>query len=253
MNITSWNVNGIRAVAKKGFAESVESLAPDVLCLQESKAQDDQVKEVLEGWDYHVYANSAVRKGYSGTVILSKSEPIAVELDLGIEEHDQEGRLIAAEYDDFFLVNTYVPNSGQGLKRLDYRKTWDDALRAYLENLRKSKPVILCGDLNVAHQAIDLARPKPNYNKTAGYTQTEIDGMDALQSAGWVDSFRAKYPEEVKYSWWSYRGGAREKNIGWRLDYFMVDEALMPKVSDSLIHNEVLGSDHCPVELILEG
>lgn len=248
MKLISWNVNGIRAVVKKDFFEDVARLDPDVLCLQETKAQDDQVKEALADLSgYHIYSNSAERKGYSGTAILSKKEPITITCDLGIEEHDQEGRVITAEYEDFFLVNTYVPNSGQQLVRLDYRGSWDEALRNHLVKLEKKKPVLLCGDLNVAHQPIDIARPDSNYNKSAGYTQQEIDGLSAHLKAGYVDSWRNQHPDEVKYSWWSYRMGARKKNIGWRLDYFLVSKKWMHQVKETFILNEIMGSDHCPV------
>lgn len=253
MKLISWNVNGIRAVVKKDFLSEVEKMNPDVLCLQETKAQDDQVVEALEELKgYHIYSNSAERKGYSGTAILSKEKPISVQSDLGIEEHDQEGRVLTAEFENFYLVNTYVPNSGQQLVRLDYRETWDYALRNHLAKLEATKPVMLCGDLNVAHQEIDIARPKSNYNKSAGYTQREIDGLTAHLEAGYVDSWRVQHPEEVKYSWWSYRMGARKKNIGWRLDYFLVSEKLMPHVQETFILNDVMGSDHCPVGLEID-
>lgn len=253
MKLISWNVNGIRAVVKKDFLSEVEKMNPDVLCLQETKAQDDQVTEALEDLKgYHIYSNSAERKGYSGTAILSKEQPISVQSDLGIEEHDQEGRVLTAEFENFYLVNTYVPNSGQQLVRLDYRETWDEALRNHLIKLEAKKPVMLCGDLNVAHQEIDIARPKSNYNKSAGYTQREIDGLTAHLEAGYVDSWRVQHPEEVKYSWWSYRMGARKKNIGWRLDYFLVSEKLMPNVQETFILNDVMGSDHCPVGLEID-
>lgn len=253
MKIISWNVNGIRAGVKKGFADRLKEMDPDVICLQETKAQDDQVQEALSeisGW--HIYSNSAVRKGYSGTAILSKTEPISIKSDIGIEEHDQEGRVLTVEFDAFFLVDVYVPNSGSGMKRLDYRERWDADFQKYLVELDKTKPTIIVGDLNVAHQAIDLARPKPNYNKTSGYTQKEIDGMSSLISSGFVDSFRHLYPEEVQYSWWSLRGGAKEKNIGWRIDYCLTSERMMASVKDSFILNEVEGSDHCPVGLELD-
>ncbi len=252
MKLISWNVNGIRAVTKKDFFADVEKMNPDVLCLQETKAQDDQVAEALEALEgYKIYSNSAERKGYSGTAILVKEEPVSVSYDLGIEEHDQEGRLITAEFKDFYLVNTYVPNSGNKLVRLDYRGTWDEALKQHLLKLEAEKPVILCGDLNVAHQRIDIARPDSNYNKSAGFTQQEIDGLSAMLQEGYVDSWRNMHPDEVKYSWWSYRMSAREKNIGWRLDYFIVSEKLMPKVENTFILNEIMGSDHCPVGIDL--
>lgn len=249
--IISFNVNGVRAIIQKDFIEDMAKLNPDILCLQETKAQDDQVAEALDSFKdtYHIVSNSAERKGYSGTAILSKEEPISVAHGIGIEEHDQEGRVITAEYADFYLLCAYIPNSGNGLKRLDYRGTWDEDFLAYLKELQTKKPVILCGDLNVAHQAIDLARPQQNYNKQAGYTQKEIDGMDAMHAAGLVDTFRHFNPETVKYSWWSYRGGARARNVGWRIDYFMVSESLLDKVHKSEILNEIMGSDHCPVLL----
>ena len=252
MKLISWNVNGIRAVVKKDFINQVSEMEPDILCLQETKAQDDQVKEALADLSgYCIYSNSAERKGYSGTAILSKKEPIGVTYDLGVKDHDQEGRVITAEFENFFLVNTYVPNSGQKLVRLDYRGTWDEALRNHLVKLEEKKPVMLCGDLNVAHQPIDIARPDSNYNKSAGYTQQEIDGLTAHLNAGYVDSWRENHPDEVKYSWWSYRMGARKKNIGWRLDYFLVSKALFPEVKETFILSNVMGSDHCPVGLEL--
>ena len=251
--IISWNVNGIRAIMKKDFEETLQLLDPDIFCLQETKAQDDQVQTALFGiGGYEIYANSAERRGYSGVAILTKTSPLKVTNDIGKEEHDQEGRVITAEYEDFFLVNVYVPNSGSGLKRLDYREKWDRDFTDYLNGLEKSKPVILCGDLNVCHEPIDIARPESNYNKSAGYTQKEIDGLDHLLSFDRVDTFRHLYPDTVKYSWWSYRGGARAKNVGWRLDYFIVSNSLMDKVKDSTIQNEIHGSDHCPVTLLLQ-
>lgn len=248
MKLVSWNVNGIRAVVKKGFFESVADINPDVLCLQETKAQDDQVRELFFGRDgYHVYSNSAERKGYSGTAILSKSEPLVIQADMGIKDHDAEGRLLAAEFDRFFLVTVYVPNSGQGLKRLEYRKGWDTDFLKYLKTLEASKPVVLCGDMNVAHRPIDIKNDKANYNKTSGYTQVEIDGMDSFVDAGFVDTFRHLHPDEVAYSWWSYRFNARANNVGWRLDYFLVSQPVLDKVQSSFILPDVYGSDHCPV------
>jgi exodeoxyribonuclease-3 len=250
--IISWNVNGIRAAAKKRFYEKYDQLDADILCLQETKAQDDQVQEVLESMNgIYSYSNSAVRKGYSGTAILSKSVPIAVEPDMGVAEHDQEGRILAAEFEKFFVVTVYVPNSGNGLKRIDYRQKWDKDFASYLKNLENTKPVIVVGDFNVAHQEIDLARPKPNYDKTAGYTQREIDGMNGLINCGFIDSYRHFNPETVKYSWWSFRGQAKANNVGWRLDYCLVSASLIPEVSNTFILNEVEGSDHCPVGLEL--
>lgn len=248
--LISFNVNGVRAIMKKDFEADIRTLDPDVLCLQETKAQDDQVAEALESFtDYHIVSNSAVKKGYSGTAILSKEKPLSVSYDIGIEEHDQEGRVIAAEYADYYIVCVYVPNSGSALARLGYRQTWDQAFLAYLKELEAKKPVILCGDLNVAHREIDLARPKANYNKAAGFMQEEIDGMDAYTSSGFIDTFRHFNPDEVKYSWWSYRGGARARNVGWRIDYFLVSESIIDRVESAEILNDVMGSDHCPVLL----
>ncbi|MFT5208853.1 MAG: exodeoxyribonuclease-3 [Flavobacterium sp.] len=250
MKLVSWNVNGIRAAVKKDFAGSLETMNPDVLCLQETKAQDDQVAEALsivEG--YHIYSNSAVKKGYSGTAILSKIKPISIQYDLGIEEHDQEGRVICAEYASYYLVTVYTPNSGSELKRLEYRQQWDKDFLKYLKKLEKKKPVIFCGDLNSCHKDIDLSRPKPNYNKSAGYTQAEIDGINAYMDAKFLDTFRLKNPEKVKYSWWSYRAGARAKNVGWRIDYFMCSDKLEAAIKSTDIYNDIFGSDHCPVML----
>ncbi|RLQ20681.1 exodeoxyribonuclease III [Seongchinamella sediminis] len=254
MKITSWNVNGLRAVMKKDFSRSLAALQTDILCLQETKAQDEQVSAALEGIDgYHVYSNSAVRKGYSGVAILTRVAPLAVTADIGIEEHDQEGRVLTAEFDDFFLVTVYTPNSGNELVRLPYRQSWDAAFLAFVKTLEKQKPVLMCGDFNVAHREIDLARPKPNYNKSAGYTQQEIDGMDRIIDAGFIDTFRHLHPEEVKYSWWSYRAGARARNVGWRIDYVLGTASLVEQqVSGASIHNEILGSDHCPVAVTLD-
>lgn len=254
MKIVSWNVNGIRAVMKKDFDKSLESMSPDILCLQETKAQDNQVLETLSHLnDYFIYTNSAERKGYSGTSIISKIEPLNVDYDIGIEEHDNEGRVITAEFSDYFLVTVYTPNSGSELLRLNYRQQWDKAFLVFLKQLEKSKPVIVCGDLNVAHKDIDLARPKPNYNKSAGYMQEEIDGMDNYIAAGFIDTFRTLNPEEIKYSWWSYRAGARQKNVGWRIDYFLASPQLQDQILKAEIHNEILGSDHCPVSIELKG
>lgn len=250
MKLLSFNVNGIRAILKKDFLRDIQRVNPDILCLQETKAQDDQVAEalsVLKG--YHLYSNSAERKGYSGTAILTKEKPLSVTYDMGIEEHDKEGRVIAAEFNDFYLVTVYTPNSGSELLRLGYRQEWDNAFFTYLKSLEEKKPVIVCGDLNVAHKNIDLARPKENYNKAAGFMQEEIDGMDVYTSNGFIDTFRALHPEGIKYSWFSYRGGARERNVGWRIDYFLVSESFLPRVKDADIHNEIHGSDHCPVSI----
>jgi len=254
MKIISWNVNGIRAVAQKDFFKDFEQMAPDVLCLQETKAQDDQVAETLEPVKgYHIYSNSAEKKGYSGTAILSKEKPLSVSKDIGIAEHDTEGRVLCLEYEKFYLVNVYVPNSGSDLKRLGYRQEWDKAFFNYLKELEKNKPVVVCGDFNVAHKEIDLARPKANYNKSAGYMQEEIDGMDRFTQGGLVDTFRHFYPNEKdKYSWWSYRAGARGKNVGWRIDYFLVSKSFIDSVSGASIMNEIMGSDHCPVSIELK-
>jgi len=250
MKLVSWNVNGVRAAIKKDFFASLASLDCDVLCLQETKAQDDQVQEALSELEgYAVFSNSAVKKGYSGTSIITRKQPIAVTKDIGIEEHDQEGRVLCAEFETFFLVTVYTPNSGNDLKRLDYRQTWDAAFLAYLHTLEQKKPVVVCGDLNVAHRDIDLARPKPNYNKSAGYTQAEIDGIDNLVAAGYVDTFRHVHPTAEKYSWWSYRAGARERNVGWRIDYFLVSPKLKEHIAHAEIHNDIHGSDHCPVSV----
>ncbi|MDA9563586.1 exodeoxyribonuclease III [Flavobacteriales bacterium] len=252
LKIVSWNVNGIRAIAKKGFEQSIDELGADILCLQETKAQDDQVAEVLENYGYHFFSNSATKKGYSGTAILTKEKPIRVVPNIGIEEHDQEGRVLAAEFDAFVLITAYVPNSSTELKRLPYRQQWDVDFLAYLKEREKEKPVILCGDLNVAHQPMDLANPKSNYNKTSGYTQKEIDGFSAFVANGFVDTFRNLHPEEVAYSWWSYRFKARERNIGWRLDYFLVSQSILDKVKKAYVLKDYEGSDHCPVGIDIE-
>jgi exodeoxyribonuclease-3 len=254
MKIISFNVNGLRAIVKKDFFNDFETMAPDILCLQETKAQDDQVAETLEPiQDYFLYSCSAEKKGYSGTAILSKQKPVSISKGIGIEEHDNEGRVLTLEYDAFYLVNVYVPNSGNDLKRLGYRQTWDLAFFNFLKNLEQKKPVVTCGDFNVAHKPIDLARPKPNYNKSAGFMQEEIDGMDRYTGEGFIDTFRHFNPEkENAYSWWSYRAGARGKNVGWRIDYFLVSKSLLPAIKSAFILNEIMGSDHCPVSIELE-
>ncbi len=252
MKILSFNVNGIRAVVGKSFISDMQAQAPDVICLQETKATPEQVAAAVEPLTgYQVYANSAERKGYSGTAILTKIAPLSVTYDIGMPDHDAEGRVICAEFDHFYLVTVYVPNSGSELLRLGYRQTWDAAFLSYLQNLERQKPVLVCGDFNVAHQAIDLARPKENYNKAAGYMQEEIDGMNAFAAAGLLDTFRTMHPDQVKYSWWSYRAGAREKNVGWRIDYFLVSKVFLPQVKEAFILNDVFGSDHCPVGVVL--
>lgn len=252
MQIISFNVNGVRAISKKNFFPDMEELQPDVVLLQETKATADQVIETIgELNNYFVYANEAEKKGYSGTAILSKIKPINVSYGIGVGEHDTQGRVITAEYEKFFVISVYVPNSGNQLLRLPYRQTWDKAFLAFLKNLEKKKPVIVGGDFNVAHKEIDLARPKPNYNKNAGFMQEEIDGMDAYTSNGLVDTFRAVSDESEKYSWWSYRGGARDRNVGWRIDYFLASESLLDSISAVDILKDIHGSDHCPVSLTL--
>jgi exodeoxyribonuclease-3 len=252
MKIISFNVNGIRAIIKKDFITDMKLVNADIICLQETKASVEQVKESLEELSgYHIFANEASRKGYSGTAILSKEKPINVNYDIGVGEHDNEGRVICAEYANFYLITVYVPNSGSELLRLDYRQTWDQSFLKYLKELEKTKPVIICGDFNVAHKAIDLARPKQNYNKSAGYMQQEIDGMDTFISNGLIDSYRLINGDDVKYTWWSYRGGAREKNVGWRIDYFLVSKSFSKHIKDSFILNDIYGSDHCPVGIEL--
>jgi exodeoxyribonuclease-3 len=252
MKLVSWNVNGIRAAMKKDFMQSLATLDCDVLCLQETKAQDEQVLEALEQVEgYHIFTNSAVKKGYSGTSIITREKPIKVSKNIDIDEHDQEGRVLCAEFTAFYLVTVYTPNSKNDLSRLPYRKRWDAAFLDYVSELEKFKPVVVCGDLNVAHRDIDLARPKENYNKSAGFTQTEIDGLDHFTAAGYVDAFRYVHPDTVKYSWWSYRAGARERNVGWRIDYFLVSPALQSNITASDIHNDIHGSDHCPVSVEL--
>ncbi len=253
MHIISWNVNGVRASVKKGLIDIINDSNADIFCLQETKAQDDQVQEALTDLKgYQVYSNSATKKGYSGVAIISKTEPLSVSVDMGIQEHDDEGRVICAEYKDFYLINVYVPNSGSGLKRLEYRQTWDNAFKNYLADLQKNKPIIVTGDFNVAHSAIDLKNDKSNYNKTSGYTQVEIDGLDGILGIGLKDTFRELHPDVEKYSFWSMRFNARKSNAGWRIDYFLVSDTLMPKVKNAIIDNDIFGSDHCPIALELK-
>ncbi|MEG0661984.1 MAG: exodeoxyribonuclease III [Anaerovoracaceae bacterium] len=248
MKLISWNVNGLRAVMKKNFFAFLEEENPDILCLQETKMQEGQAEVPTEG--YHQYWCSAEKKGYSGVLTLTKKEPLSVSYGLGIEEHDQEGRVITAEYETFYLVNVYVPNSKDGLKRLDYRMVWEDAFREYVGSL--PKPVVICGDLNVAHKEIDLKNPKTN-RKNAGFTDEEREKMTLLQDSGFIDTFRHFYPDlEQAYSWWSYRFNARANNSGWRIDYFLAAKALEEKLVDAKILSEVYGSDHCPVVLELD-
>ena len=248
MKLISWNLNGIRAVAKKGLNELIYQMNPDIIGFQETKAQDDQVKEALADLKgYNLYSNSAEKKGYSGTAILSKLKPLNVIYGIGIEEFDNEGRVLTLEFENFYFTTVYVPNSGGKLLRLDYRVSWDKEFLSFLKELELKKPVFACGDLNVAHQEIDLKNPKSNYNKSAGYMQEEIDGLNNFINAGFKDTFRHFNPETIKYSWWSYRFNSRARNIGWRIDYFLASEKLMETIKNTFILNEILGSDHCPV------
>lgn len=250
MKFISWNVNGLRACVGKNFMEEFEKLDADFFCLQETKLQEGQISLELPG--YCQYWNYAEKKGYSGTAIFAKQEPVSVTYGIGVEEHDKEGRVITLEYEDFYLITVYTPNSQNELARLPYRMTWEDAFRAYLVGLASEKGVIVCGDMNVAHKEIDLKNPKTN-RKNAGFTDEERGKMTALLESGFTDSFRHFYPEqEGIYSWWSYRFHAREKNSGWRIDYFLVSDALKERMKDAKIHTEIMGSDHCPVELVLE-
>ena len=249
MKFVSWNVNGLRACEGKGFSEVFRELDADFFCLQETKMQAGQLDLQFEG--YESYWNYAEKKGYSGTAIFTKHKPLSVSYGIGIDEHDHEGRVITLEMDDFYLVTCYTPNSQDGLKRLDYRMTWEDDFRAYLKALDAKKPVILCGDLNVAHEEIDLKNPKTN-RMNAGFTDQEREKFSTLLSEGFTDSFRYKYPEQVTYSWWSYRFQARQKNAGWRIDYFVISDRLRERMDDAGIHTEILGSDHCPVELKMD-
>lgn len=246
----SWNVNGLRAVVGKGFLDIFREIDADIFCLQETKLSEGQIELDLPG--YHQYWNYARKKGYSGTAIFTRQEPLAVTYGIGLEEHDQEGRVITAEYPGYYVVTCYTPNSQNELARLDYRMTWEDAWLAYLKGLEKKKPVVFCGDLNVAHKEIDLKNPRTN-RRNAGFTDEERDKFTRLLEAGFVDTFRYFYPDqEGIYSWWSYRFRAREKNAGWRIDYFCVSEALKDRLKGAAIHTGIMGSDHCPVELVLE-
>lgn len=253
MQIISWNVNGIRAIVQKDFLAQIENLQPDILCLQEIKADEATVRKQLESLrDYTLYVHPAEKKGYSGTAILTRTAALSVQSGLDDGPFVPEGRVQCAEFEDFFLLNVYVPNSGQGLKRLDYREKWDAAFLDYINGLRAQKPVILCGDLNVAHRPIDLKNDKSNYNKTAGYTQVEIDGMDRLQASGLVDIYRERNPDTEAYTYWSYRFKARERNTGWRIDYFLISPELRERVSEVSILDQVMGSDHCPIVMTLD-
>jgi len=250
MKLISWNVNGLRACVGKNFLEDFQKLDADIFCLQETKLQEGQIDLQLPG--YHQYWNYAKKKGYSGTAVFTKEEPLSVAYGIGMEEHDQEGRVITLEYPDFYLITVYTPNSQDGLARLPYRMQWEDAFLAYVQSLDEKKPVIYCGDLNVAHEEIDLKNPKTN-RKNAGFTDEERSKMTIVLKSGFVDTFRYFYPEQTGiYSWWSYRFKAREKNAGWRIDYFIVSERLKERLADAKIHTDILGSDHCPVELLLK-
>ena len=250
MKLISWNVNGLRACLGKGFLDFFQTVDADIFCIQETKMQEGQVELALDG--YTQYWNSAIKKGYSGTAIFTRIPPQAVRYGLEMEEHDQEGRVITLEFDAFFLVCVYTPNAQRGLERLDYRMRWEDDFRRYLTGLSSQKPVVVCGDMNVAHREIDLKNPKTN-QKNAGFTPEERGKLDELLAAGFIDSFRLLYPDKTgAYTWWSYMFNARQNNAGWRIDYFLVSEALKDRVEDSLIYPDVLGSDHCPVGLILQ-
>ena len=254
MKLISWNVNGLRAVINKGFKDFYNTINADIICLQETKMQQDQISiDINEMFkDRYVYWNSAEKKGYSGTVVISKIKPINVTYGIGKEEHDKEGRIITLEFDKFYLVNCYTPNSKRGLERLDYRMEWEDEIRNYLLNLNKIKPVIYCGDLNVAHNEIDLKNPSSNHHN-AGFSDEERSKMTELLNAGFIDTFRYKYPDKTgAYSWWSYMFHARENNAGWRIDYFIVSDSIKDRIEDAKILSEVMGSDHCPVELDID-
>ena len=250
MKLVSWNVNGIRAVLTKGFEDFFKKIDADIFCIQETKCQEGQVELEFDG--YKSYWNSAEKKGYSGTAIFTKKEPLSVKYGIGIEEHDKEGRVITLEFDNFYMVDIYTPNSKRELERLDYRQIWEDEIRKYLLGLDKVKPVIMCGDLNVAHKEIDLKNPKTNTHN-AGFTIEERNKMTELLDAGFVDTFRYLYPnKENAYSWWSYMRKAREKNVGWRIDYFIVSDRLKNKIEEANIYQDVMGSDHCPVGLEID-
>ena len=251
MKLISWNVNGLRANITKGFETFFKQIDADIFCIQETKMQKEQIDITIQNIfkKYKQYWNSALKKGYSGTAVFSKKEPINVTYGIGIEEHDKEGRIITLEFEKFFLVNCYTPNSKKGLERLDYRMLWEDEIKKYLIKLDKIKPVIYCGDLNVAHEEIDLKNPKTN-RKSAGFTDEERNKMTELLKMGFTDTFRYLYPEkENAYSWWSYMSNARDKNVGWRIDYFIVSKSIEIQIQDSMIYSEVLGSDHCPIGL----
>ena len=250
MKLISWNVNGIRACVNKGFKDFFKEINADIFCIQETKCQIDQIELEFEG--YKSFWNSAEKKGYSGTAIYTKEKPISVKYGIGIEQHDKEGRVITLEFKNFFMVNIYTPNSKRGLERLEYRQVWEEKIRKYLLDLNKIKPVIMCGDLNVAHNEVDLKNPKTN-RRNAGFTDEEREKMTQLLESGFTDSFRYLYPDKKEaYSWWSYMGRAREKNVGWRIDYFIVSKNIESKIKEAKIHSEIMGSDHCPVELEID-
>ncbi len=250
MKLISWNVNGLRAVYKKGFEDFFNTINADIFCIQETKMQEGQFEFELPG--YSIYMNSAVKKGYSGTAVFTKIKPINVTYGIGIEEHDQEGRVITLEFDKFFLIDVYTPNSQRELTRLEYRMKWEDDFKNYLKKLEKTKPIIMCGDLNVAHNEIDLRNPKQN-RKNAGFTDEERNKMTKLLEAGFIDTYRYLYPnQENAYTWWSYMANARDKNIGWRIDYFIISNKLKDKIKDAKIYSDIMGSDHCPVGLEIE-
>lgn len=246
MKLISWNVNGLRACVQKGFLDIFKELNADMFCIQESKLQEGQISLELEG--YHQYWNYAIKKGYSGTAIFTRREPMSVAYGIGIEEHDQEGRVITLEFTEFYLVTVYTPNSQSELARLDYRMRWEDAFLSYLKGLEEKKPIVFCGDLNVAATEKDIKNPKANV-KNAGFTPEEREKFQCVLNSGFIDTYRYFYPEKIEYSWWSYRFKARERNAGWRIDYFCVSESLKEKLMDAKIHTEIMGSDHCPVEL----
>lgn len=250
MKLISWNVNGLRACVKKGFLDFFDKIDADAFCVQETKLQEGQIDLQLEG--YNQYWNYAVKKGYSGTAVFTKKEPLSVQYGLGIEEHDQEGRVITLQYDDFYLVNVYTPNAKRDLSRLEYRLCWEEDFRSYLLELEKVKPVIICGDLNVAHEEKDLRNPKSNHGNS-GFTIQERGKMTDLLKSGFVDSYRHLYPDkESAYTWWSYMNKVRERNIGWRIDYFVVSNNIKEKIVDAKIHADIIGSDHCPVQLLID-
>lgn len=258
MKLVSWNVNGLRACVNKGFEDFFKRIDADIFSIQETKMQENQIDEKIKTFGENQYFNSAEKKGYSGTAIFTKQKPINITYDIDknkenykVLSNNNEGRIITAEYEKFFLVNCYVPNSKRELERLEYRKEWEDDLRNYLIELDKIKPVIYCGDLNVAHEEIDLKNPSTNHN-SAGFTDDEREKMTQLLNSGFVDSYRYKYPEKIEYSWWSYMFHSREKNVGWRIDYFLVSERIAEKIIDAKIHTEILGSDHCPIELDID-